>query len=63
MPLITIRPKNKIPVSTVKAGEKPMIFQLSQPNSERAHFPAFPAFLAVAAGVAGLISQKVVKLI
>jgi len=35
MPLIIIRPKNKIPAFPAKAGEKPMVFQLFQPNSEK----------------------------
>jgi len=35
MPLIIIRPKSKIPAFPAKAEEKPMVFQLFQPNSEK----------------------------
>ena len=38
MPLNIIRPKNKIPALTAKAGEKHMVFQLFQPNSEKSMF-------------------------
>jgi len=43
MQLITIRPKNKISAFSAKAGEKSMVFQLFQPNAEKAYFPALPA--------------------
>jgi len=48
------RPKNKIPAFPAKAGEKPMVFQLFEPNSEKDHFPAFPFFPA---GVDNLVRK------
>ena len=47
LPILSIiigRPKNKIPALPAKAGEKPMVFQLLEPNSEKDHFPAFLFF-------------------
>ena len=41
MPLITIRPKNKIPAVPVKAGKKTTDFQVFQPNSEKGSFSSF----------------------
>ena len=35
MLLLSFRPKNKIPASSAKAGEKPMVFQLFKLNSEK----------------------------
>ena len=43
MPLITIRPKNKIPAFPVKAGKKLRISRFSSQILKKAHFPAFPA--------------------
>jgi len=40
MVLIVRRPKNKIPAFP-KAGEKPMVYQLFQPNSEKGSFSNF----------------------
>ena len=39
--LIIIRPKNKIPAFPANAREKPMVFQLLQPNSEKGSFSSF----------------------
>ena len=51
MLLIIIRPKYEISAFPTKAGEKPMVVQFFQSNSEKAHFSAFPAFPAFPAGV------------
>jgi len=41
MPIIIIRPKDKIPAFPAKMGEKPMVFQIFQPNSEKGSFSSF----------------------
>ena len=43
MPLLIIGYKSKIPAFPAKAEEKPMVFQLFQPNSEKGSFPAIPS--------------------